>query len=229
MRQENRTEGETYAQRGVAYRAEVGNSELKIWDTQYCSPSKAFMHFREGVCSTFMPWSPEHKVRPGLRSTNRRPRIREWFGRSRGHDARCCIYEPKQNIAASPLDGIYANYVVSGELLVEQAGRTTVARRGDLVCYHTALPVTLTEKGDRHYEDVAFLFPRNCFPLNDEAAGRFRNIVLSQNRMIAPLSSCLNYLAENMATESKEALECDFRRVCFVAAGGGRVFRAPGK
>ncbi len=185
------------------------NSELKIWDTQYCSPGKAFSVFREGICSNFMPWSPEYKSGQGFEA-----RI-EGRAFEKGSAARVAMTplvasRTKQNVAASPLDGIYGNLIVSGEALVEQAGRANVVRRGDLVLYHTELPVTLTGRSDQLYEDISFLFPRRSFSLSDEEAGLFRNIVLTQNQMMGPLSSCLTYLAENMATESEEGLNAIF-------------------
>jgi AraC-like DNA-binding protein len=185
------------------------NSVLKVWDTRYCSQSKAFMLFREGVCSTFMPWSPEHQSGQPF---DARIEGRAFENGSAAHVVMTPVVasRTKANLAASPLDGLYANFVLSGELCVEQAGHTTIARRGDLVLYHTALPVTLTQRGELNFEDVAFLFPRNCFPFGAEAEGHFRNIVLSQNRMISPLSSCLTYLAENMAAGSTEELSAVF-------------------
>jgi AraC-like DNA-binding protein len=208
VRQENRARGKHMLKEGPKD-AQSQSPELKIWDTQYCSPRKAFPFFREGVCSTFMPWSPEHKSDQGFEA---RIEGRAFENGSAAHVVMTPVVasRTKANLAASPLEGIYANYVLSGELAVEQAGRTTVARRGDLVVYHTSLPVRLTEMGKQHYEDVAFLFPRNCFPVSDEETGRFRNIVLAQNQMIGPLSSCLSYLAENLATESKDALSSVF-------------------
>jgi len=116
----------------------------------------------------------------------------------------------KANIADSPSYGFYGNYVLSGEAQVEQAGRSKIARAGDLILYDTTLPLTMTERGKTHYEDVAFFFHRSAFPIGNEAEARFRNVVLTQNDMIGPLSSCLNYLAENMATASKEELGAIF-------------------
>jgi AraC family transcriptional regulator, positive regulator of tynA and feaB len=185
------------------------NLELRVWDTQYCAPSRAFTFFREGVCSNFMPWTPEHESEKAFEA---RIEGRAFEKGSAAHVVMTPVvaHRTKQNVAASPLDGIYANFVVSGECWVEQAGRTSVARRGDLIVYHTDIPCKLTERGDLFYEDVAFLFPRSCFSLSDKEAGLLRNIVLTQSRMLNPLSSCLAFLAENMATESKEGLNAVF-------------------
>jgi AraC-like DNA-binding protein len=202
------------------------NSELKIWDTQYCSPGNAFSVFREGICSTFMPWSPEYKSGQGFEA-----RI-EGRTFAKGSAARVAMTplvasRTKQNVAASPLDGIYGNLIVSGEALVEQDGRANVVHRGDLVLYHTELPVTLTGRSDHLYEDVSFLFPRRSFSISDEKAGLFRNIVLTQKQMMGPLSSCLTYLAENMATESEEGLNAIFDACVSLLPVAAGCYRRP--
>jgi AraC family transcriptional activator of tynA and feaB len=215
--------------------ADTENPELNIWDTQYCSPRKAFTLFREGICSTFMPWSPEHKAD---RPFEARIEARAFNNGSAARVLQTPIVasRTKPNIAASPVDGIYANFVLSGELCVEQAGRSNVAKRGDLVIYDTAEPVTLRERNELCYEDVSFLFPKNCFPLGEKVAAQFRNIVLSQSRMISPLSSCLTYLAENMASGSKEELDAIFDACisllpvaagCFERSGNDETFSLP--
>jgi len=206
--------------------AKTEYSGLKIWDTQYCSPREAFSLFREGICSNFMPWSPEFKSDQGFEA-----RI-EGRAFEKGSAARVVMTplvasRNKQNVAASPLDGIYGNFVLSGEVLVEQAGRVTIARRGDLVLYHTGLPVMLTERGGQHYEDLAFLFPRRSFSFSDEQAGLFRSTVLSQNRMMGPLASCLTYLAGNLATDPEEGLNAVFDACVSLLPVAAGCFKRP--
>jgi AraC-like DNA-binding protein len=190
--------------------SDVGRtSALKVWDTQYCAPSKAFPFFREGVCSTFMPWSPEHKADQSFEA-----RIESVVldSGSAAHVVMTPLVasRTKSNVADSPMHGFYGNYVLSGEVQVEQAGRTTVGKAGDLIIYDTALPLTLTERGRQHYEDLAFFFPRSCFAISQEAEQHLRNVVLTHDRMIRPLSSCLTYLAGSMSTASKDELQALF-------------------
>ncbi len=189
--------------------AQAENTDLKIWDTQYCSPRKAFPFFREGVCSTFMPWSLERSSDDPFEA---RIEGRAFANGAAAHVVMTPIVaaRTRTNVAASPVDGIYANFVLSGELAVEQAGRVTLSRPGDLVVYDTSMPVTLTETGCGHYEDVAFLFPRSGLCLSDDVTVRLRNVVFTQGQMIGPLASCLNYLAENMGTRSSEQLNAVF-------------------
>jgi AraC-like DNA-binding protein len=203
--------------------ADAKPAELIVWDTHYCSPNRGFTFFREGVCATFMPWAPEKKADQAFEG---RIESRVFENGAAAHVTMTPITATRSgaHVADSSVDGIYGNYVLQGECIVEQGGRTTVARRGDLVLYHTSEPVTMIEKGDRHYEDVAFLFPKKCFALNERGAARLRNLVLTQSQMISPLSSSLAYLAQNMATESPATLSAVFDAcVALLPAAGGCI------
>ena len=184
------------------------NSLIKVWDTQYYPPSKAFSVFREGICSTFMPWSPE--LKSGLAFEARI----ESLSCKNGSMARVSMTpllaaRTKTNVADSKIDGIYANYILSGELNVEQGGVSVLAKQGDLVVYDSELPVTHTG-GGRHYEDLSFLIPKSQFASVPRLQDNFRSILLSRGKMISPLASCLSFLAGNLSTETEEELTALF-------------------
>jgi len=178
-------------------------SSNRLWDTHYCKQSEAFSIFREGICSTFMPWSPEFKSEQPFEG-----RL-EGISLEQGSIARAqmspiiCV-RTKANIARSPLDGFYANFVLSGELMVEQAGRTNVVKKGELVVYDSSLPVTLTERADAHYDDIAILIPKKRYSAIPDAEGHLGNTLIGRKQMIGPLLSCLTLVAENVATLSRE-------------------------
>ena len=185
-----------------------GTSALKVWDTQYCAPSEAFTLFREGVCNTFMPWSPEQaKGRPF--EARIEGALLENGSAAHAVMTPLVALRTKGNVAASPVRGIYGNYVLSGEVQVEQYGRTSVARPGDLILYDTAAPLTMTQRGAHHYEDVSLLFLGDGL---EKTVGEdhFNNVLISQDRLIRPLASCLAYLAANMGTSSPEELQSVF-------------------
>jgi AraC-like DNA-binding protein len=185
------------------------NPALKIWDTQYCSPKDAFAIFREGICSTFMPWSPEHR-REGVF----RARI-ESVAFERGAAAHVALTplvasRTEANIADSHAHGLYGSYVLSGAMQVEQAGRVNVGRAGDLIVYDSTLPVTLTQTGPSSYQDFAIFVPRECLSIATGQENRFRNVILSRDHMMRPLSHCLTHLASNVSKGSKEELRALF-------------------
>jgi AraC-like DNA-binding protein len=119
-------------------------------------------------------------------------------------------FRTKRHVSHSPVDGIYANYSLSGELVVEQNGDTKVARRGDIVVYRTMDPVALLQRSDRYYKDIPMLFDVQDPPFNAASGDRLRNVVLTRQKMLAPLSASLAYLAENIATDSNEVLNAVF-------------------
>lgn len=189
--------------------AAVGaNSLIKVWDTQYYPPSKAFSVFREGICSTFMPWSPELKAELAFEARVE-SLICENGSMARVSMTPLVAARTKANVADSRIDGIYANFILSGELNVEQGGVSVLAKQGDLVVYDSELPVTHTG-GGRHYEDLSFLIPKSRFATVPRLEDHFRNILLSPGKMISPLSSCLSYLGGNLSTASEEELTALF-------------------
>lgn len=190
-------------------------SDIKVWDTQYCPSSKAFSVFREAICSTFMPWTPEIEFE------------REFEGRvesiafdlgalARVQMTPIVAVRTKLNLANSPVECFYANYIIAGELNVEQGGRSTVAKRGDLVLYDSSMPVTITERSDARYRDLAFLIPKHKFDNVRDAGSRLNHVVLAGDRMIGPLSSTLTFLSQNMLTLSRDELSAFFDAVVSV-------------
>lgn len=178
---------------------------IHVWDTEYCPSSKAFGVFREAVCSTFMPWSPEFKSE------------RTFEGRVSGlsfdngsiaqvSHTPLVAKRSKSDIASSPVEGFYANFIISGEINVEQGGRRNFAKRGDFVMYDSSRPVTLTEKDGTHYEDISFMIPKRLFSSLKNAEDHFGNILIEHDRLTSPLSGCLNFLAGNMSSLSKDEL-----------------------
>jgi AraC-like DNA-binding protein len=180
-------------------------ADITVWDTQYCPPSKAFSVFREAISTTFMPWSPEFVAGRDFEG-----RV-ESIAFDQGALARVQMTpvvatRTKLNLANSPLDCIYANYVIAGELKVEQGGRTSVARRGDLVAYDSSLPVTLTERHETRYEDLAFLIPKCKLTNVRHPEASLNNVLIPGDRMIGPLSSALSFVSQNMLKLSRSEL-----------------------
>jgi AraC family transcriptional activator of tynA and feaB len=156
-----------------------------------------------------MPWSPEHNGKAAFKA-----RI-ESVTFEKGAAAHVALtplvaLRTEANIAASRAHGFYGSYILAGEMQVEQAGRVNVGKAGDLLVYDTTLPVTLTQSGSRSYEDFAFFVPRECLPIASDQERHFRNVVLTRERMMRPLSHCLTHLAANITTSSKEELQALF-------------------
>jgi AraC-like DNA-binding protein len=183
-----------------------------LWDTQYCQPSQAFSAFREGICRTFMPWSPERLSEQPFEG-----RL-EGVALDDGSIARArmspiiCI-RTKSDIAHSPIEGFYANYVISGELKVEQGGQVNIARRGDLVVYDSTLPVKLTERVGSHYEDIAILIAKSRFSMLKNAEWHFGNVLLGHHTLSRPLFDCLRFITANVPTMSGDEWSAHFSAI----------------
>lgn len=187
-------------------------SDVMIWDTQYCPTSKAFSVFREAICSTFMPWSPE--IETGQQFEGRVESVAFESGAiGRVQMTPIVAIRNKLNLAKSPISCYYANYVMSGELAVEQAGRTCVAKRGDLAVYDSTLPVTLTTRSESRFENLAFIIPKNRLENIPDAERILTNMVVPGEKMIKPLSSSMFFLWQNLL-----ALTRDEQRALFDAA-----------
>jgi AraC family transcriptional activator of tynA and feaB len=179
--------------------------DVNVCDTEYCSLNKGFPAFRDAISSAFMPWMLEYKSEMEFdgRMT--------WMASDSGTIARVKmspVIAVRRNaeIAKSSLDCFYANYVLAGDLAVEQSGRTATAKRGDIVVYDSNLPVKITERSTGLYEDLAFRIPKAKLIQVQAAYDLLNNVVIPADKMIAPLSSCLAFLSQNLLTASSQEL-----------------------
>jgi AraC family transcriptional regulator, positive regulator of tynA and feaB len=186
------------------------NTEISIWDTQYVPSFEAFTMYRDAVCKVYMPWSPEYKsdreFQARLAGVNLGP----------GAIGRCqlpslTIVRSKEDIAHSPIDCVYASFVLSGEVNVDQGGRFSFATPGDLVIYDSSLPTILKtrqsqeyEEESQKYEDLTLVIPKDRLAMISQA-GLSANVI-TRDQMVRPLSSCLSFLAHKMLDSSKDEL-----------------------
>lgn len=176
-------------------------ADIKIWDTQYVCPSKAFSIYREALCKVYMPWSPECKNAGEFLARVEAVMMPE--GSIARH--RCSAHSAvrtRADIANSPTECVYVVYVLSGRHKCEQDGRTNIAAAGDILVVDSALPVKVTTELDRH-DIVVFTVPKSG--LGAVTDDRFANFLLTQNR--SPLASCLALAAERIIAASSEELK----------------------
>ena len=176
-------------------------SEAEVWDTQYLPSSQGFGVFREGLCTAFMPWSINSEPQGEFDGRIESVRLENGLvGRVRMTPV--VAARTKADVSNSSAECIYGNFVLAGELHVEQRGRRNVARPGDVILYDSAFPVTVKEQHDHHYEDLPFLIPKSEFAAIKDLDNVFGNVVLRREALIRPLSSSLAFLAENMSSLS---------------------------
>jgi AraC family transcriptional regulator, positive regulator of tynA and feaB len=175
---------------------------VEVWDTQYLPPSQGFGVFREGLCTAFMPWSidsePLGEFDGRIESV-----ILESGSVARVRMTPVVAARTKADVSNSTAECIYGNFVLAGELHVEQRGRSNVARQGDVILYDSAFPLTLKEQHDHHYEDLPFMIPKSELASIKDLENVFGNVVLRRDSLIRPLSSSLAFLAENISSLSR--------------------------
>ncbi len=168
-----------------------------LWDSHYGPSTAAFGAFRKFICGAFFPWSIERQCDDAF------------HGRSE------CLILPTGAIAktmsnpitaardraeleGSPAECIYANYVMSGELHVQQGQHNFIAKRGDLVIYESRHPVIAKEKSAGPFENLSFRIDRDQFASLENADTVLSCALISAENIIAPLATCLGYLSENL-------------------------------
>lgn len=183
-------------------------SHLHVWDSQYGPSTQAFSFFRETICSEFMPWSPEFY---GNNFEGRVESITFENGAvGRVRMSPIVAVKTKHDIANSPIECVHGNLILGGELKVEQSGRTNIAKPGDLVLYRSYSSVTLTENPDSPCDNLAFIIPKSQFLGMPNVDDFFGNTILSAEKLIGPLSSCLAMIAQNLCSASAEELHSLF-------------------
>lgn len=181
----------------------------EVWDTQYLPSSKAFAAFRDGLCSAFMPWSIDSKPEGGFEG-----RI-DSFIVDNGSIARVRMTpvvasRAKLDVSHSSTECVYGNFVLAGELSIEQRGRCNVARPGDVILYDSASVTTLRERSEGHYVDVPFMIPKERLSGIKDVESVFGNVILRRDSLISPLSNSLSFLAEHMPSLSQAEVSALF-------------------
>jgi AraC family transcriptional regulator, positive regulator of tynA and feaB len=168
-----------------------------LWDSHYGPSTAAFSTFRKFVCRTFFPWSLERQYDD------------VFHGRAEGlilpagaivrtKSTPIIAARDRAELQDSPTECIYANYVMSGELDVQQGGQDLTAKPGDLIIYESRLPVVTKEKSTGSFESLSFRIDRTQFARFERADALLSCSLISAENMIAPLTGCLSYLSESL-------------------------------
>lgn len=168
-----------------------------LWDSHYGPSTAAFSTFRKFVCRAFFSWSLERQCDDAF------------HGRAEGlilptgavvktKSTPIIAARDRAELEDSPAECIYANYVMAGELHVQQGPHAFTAKRGDLVIYESRLPVVTKEKSTGSFENLLFRVDRAQFAQSEKADAVLSCSLISAENMIAPLAGCLGYLSESL-------------------------------
>lgn len=184
-------------------------AKLAVWDTQYVRQREAFSYFREAICQVYMPWTAETQTALDFRARG------ESFAAGRGvmgllQSTPFVCGRTNIDIGKTPFDTVYANYVLAGELRVEQEGRESTAGAGDLVIFDGTTRVRSTTGDDPEYKLLVLQIPKDEFCQQVDVDNRFRNIAVARQRILKPLQGCLEFLARNIGDCSEDELTALF-------------------
>ncbi len=190
----------------------LSKARVNVWDSHGLAAQNAFENFREGVCSTFMPWSIEQRAHSDFHC-----RI-ESLETEVGSIAHCRTNSfdasrTSGDLTRSAWDCVYGNYVVSGSYEIDQFGRTTTAKKGDLILYDSATKLNAKVRASQLYADVPIMIHKGVFGSSNIADQLVGNFVVKQGSLIAPLDSSLSFIARNMLSIPPEELAALFDAV----------------
>lgn len=175
---------------------------VSVCDTEFYSARDGFSAFREIVAAAFMPWFMDHKSDEEF-SARIVSMSGEFGSLSRTKMTPLLGLRNKSEISKSPESCLYANYIISGRLVVTQQDVTVTAEKGDLVLYDSTLPVKHLKLSDAPFEDLAFSIPKDRIGRPDK---RFENVLVSKVDIIPPLASCFTFLSQNISSAQPEEL-----------------------
>ncbi len=180
----------------------VDSLHLNICDTEFYPTRDGFSAFREAVGAAFMPWLLERKSEAEFSA--RIASLSTEFGSfARTRMTPLPGFRNKSEISKSPELCLYANYVISGQLIIDQGGRLTTANKGDLIIYDSTLPVKHIKLGDDPFEDLSFSVPKTHIGSQGQV---FENVAIPNAKIIQPLASCFAFLSQNISSAQADEL-----------------------
>jgi AraC family transcriptional regulator, positive regulator of tynA and feaB len=181
-----------------------GVSPLQVWDTSYGPSAQAFSAFRDGVCSSFMPWTHGRfcsespffarmeviRFDPGL------------IGRIRAAPTQAI--RTQIDIDNSSFEGVYASLRLFGDAHIEQNKKSVYATPGDLTIFDSTIPTIHTGIGSSNSDAIALLIPKMDLAL--EARSIEGPYLIPKQKLIPPLAAGLDFITQNFSSLSRDEL-----------------------
>jgi len=195
---------------------------LNTWDTRDESFHDPFDCFREATRNSRFPWSHElNEDRQFIARVERIDFEDELIAhvRSRPHIA----IRNSRDIANSSVEGYAVLYVLAGQLNVEQGDRADVAKQGDLIIFDSARPCKMfTEPMTSGSRSIALFATKHRFGAIEDAPRALSNLLLTRDRLAAPLANCLSFMSQNIRVASPWELNAIFEAcVSLLPLAGG--------
>ncbi len=129
---------------------------IQRWSSLDAPRAGQFERWRELICEAFLALTPESELRDGFAGTVAQRRLAE-LSIAQIDSQRQRVQRAAYDIEQSPQRGFYANLQIRGTSLMEQHGRTTVLRPGDIAVVDTSEPFTFDFWDD--FRQLSFYVP----------------------------------------------------------------------
>lgn len=192
-----------------SFKANSYASDLKVWDTEYCPPSKVFSAFREGLCQAFMPWTPELRSERDFNARIESISLEKGIVSRIRTTPHTTVRTPK-DVLNSEMPCIYAAFLLSGSISLEQGGTQVIAQQGDLALFTSEKPVLVKEDPNHNHQALVLLIPTESVHQTENVVDSFTNVVLPKEKIISPLATCASFISEHLLSTSIEELQALF-------------------
>jgi AraC-like DNA-binding protein len=178
------------------------SGQLHICDSEFYPRREAFCAYKEAVAKAFMPWhlepNPDSEFSARFESLSTRTVTFAHVNATPLVGTRT-----KNEILKSPEHCLYANYTISGQIVVEQGNRSSIANEGDLIICDSSLPIRHVKAGSGPIESLTFSVPKALVGLKDRIV---ENVAIPAAKIMIPLAGCLEFLSQNLTVALPDEL-----------------------
>lgn len=181
-------------------------TDLVVWDTEYFPSRQALEIFNHGVRTSSLPWTNDFTTSSQL--TGRIETRPHSFGAvNRVRVSPHIAERSAADIRMSSAECVYATYILGGDMQINQAGRQTTARKGDIALYRSDLPIAIKLEPDTPHQVVVVLMSKDGVDKRFLSDSDYTNVVIPREKMARPLAACASFLARQYRVSQREELD----------------------
>jgi AraC-like DNA-binding protein len=181
-------------------------NDITVWDTAYFAASRASEHFIQGIQASMLPLATEVKTSQHFSGRiESRPHKSGTLIRIRVSPHVC--YCPAPEVCVSSGGHVVVCYVIGGEVSIDQAGRITKARTGDIILFRNDAPLIITHAPTTFYKALAVTLERSVVENIFYSDQHYAGVVIPREKMAPPLSMCASFLLRNFRVLEREGID----------------------
>lgn len=181
-------------------------TDLVVWDTEYFPSRQALEIFNHGVRTSCLPWSND--LTPSSQFSARiEARSYSLGAINRVRAMPHMSQRTTTDVRMSSAECVYVSCILGGDMQIDQAGRQTIARKGDIALYRSDMPVVMKLEPDTPHQVVVMLLPKDLADQAFRSDGDYTNVVIPREKMTKPLAACASFLARRYRVSKREELD----------------------